>query len=146
MTATGSSVSSIFISNRRTLLKRFDDPMSHIRSLHGFENFLQGPSKSELCSLAENGSIVISNVSDIRSDAFLTNHEIRVVHLPSLTSGLVADMTKHFLNAIKIQTLPFYSESRDEVNTVLAWLWDDAVKLILDRLGFSQIPRDGPWP
>ena len=129
------------------LLKRFDDLMSHIRSLHGFENFLEGPSKSELYSLTRNGPIVVFNVSDIRSDAFLiTNHEIRVVHLPSLTSNSVEDMTRRFLKAIKNQTLRFYSVSKAEVNTVLAWLWDDAVKPILDQLGITQIPCDGPWP
>ena len=93
--------SSKFIAERRALVKQFDDLLRYIRSLQGFENFLQGPSKSELHSLAEDGPIVVFNVSDIRSDAFLiTTDEIRSVHLPLLTSDSVEDFAKRFFNAI----------------------------------------------
>ena len=85
--------SSRVISNRRTLLNQFDDLIVHIRSQHGFENFLQGPSKSELLLLAEQGPIVVFNVSDIRSDSFLiTTADICCVRLPSLS----LDSVKHF--------------------------------------------------
>jgi hypothetical protein len=80
------------ISERRILLKRFDDLLQHIRSLQGFENFLQGPSESELRSLAEDGAIVVFNVSDIRSDAFLIRTDgICIVRLSLLTSDSVKD-------------------------------------------------------
>jgi hypothetical protein len=48
--------------------------------------------------LAEQGPIVVFNVSDIRSDAFLiTVDEIRSVHLPLLTSDSAEDLIKHFI-------------------------------------------------
>ena len=99
-TSNSSSVldSSKSISERRALFKQFDDLLQYIRSLQGFENFLQGPSESELHSLAEDGPIVVFNVSDIRSDAFLiTTDEIRSVHLPLLTSDSAEGFRQTFL-------------------------------------------------
>jgi len=135
------------ITERHTLVKQFDDLLRFIRSLDGFENFLLGPSKPELHRLAEGGPIVVFNVSDIRSDAFLiTTDEIRSVHLPSLTSDSVENSAKRFLNAINAQDINRYRHGMREMNSVLGWLWDVAVKPVLDELGFTQMPRDGAWP
>ena len=81
------SNSATFISKgSRTVYKQFEDLLEYIRSLPGFENFLQGPSEVELRSLAKGGAIVVFNVSDIRSDAFLiTPDQIRSVPLPLIT-------------------------------------------------------------
>ena len=77
------------IAERHALVKQFDALLRSIRSLQGFENFLQGPSESELLSLAEDGPIVVFNISDIRSDAFLiTTSQIISIPLPLLTSDL----------------------------------------------------------
>ena len=109
---------------------------------------MQGPSESELHSLAEGGPIVVFNVSDIRSDAFLiTTDEIRSVHLPLLTSDSVKDFAKRFFDAINEQDLNRYRHAMHEMNAVLEWLWDFAVKPILDELGFTQMPPpDEAWP
>ena len=131
--------SSKSIAERCALIKRFDDLLRSIRSLHGFDNFLQGPSESELHSLAENGPIVIFNVSDIRSDAFLiTTDEIRSVHLPLLTSDSVEDFAKHFFDAINERDPNRYRHATRDMNGVLRGLWDFAVKPILDELGFTK--------
>jgi hypothetical protein len=58
--------SSKVIAKRRALFKQFDHVLQSIRSLEGFENLLRGPSESELCLLAEDGPIIVFNVSDIR--------------------------------------------------------------------------------
>ena len=72
------------------LSKQFEDLLKTIRSLEGFKTFLQCPPKSELLSLAESGSIVVFNVSDIRSDPFLiTSDAIRSVPLPDLLPNSV---------------------------------------------------------
>ena len=104
--------SSKSIIERRALIKQFDNLLRSIRSLPGFENFLRGPSKSELLSLAKDGAIVVFNVSDIRSDAFLiTADKIRVLHLPLLTSNSLEDSTKRFLTAINDQNPNRYRHS-----------------------------------
>jgi CHAT domain len=116
--------------------------------LYGFENFLRGPSKSELHALANGGSIVVFNVSYIRSDAFLiTADEIRVLHLPLLTMDALSDSAIRFSRAVNHRHLYGYNRARSEANAVLEWLWDVAVGPILDILGFTQTPpHDKPWP
>jgi hypothetical protein len=140
--------SSKFIAERHALHKRFDDLLRYIRSLKGFEIFLEGPSESELRSLAEGGAIVVFNVSDIRSDAFLiTTDKISSIHLPLLTSDSVEDFVKRFLNAINEQDPGRYRHAKREMNGILKGLWDLAVKSVLDELGFAQMPpHDEAWP
>ena len=140
--------SSVSITERRTLVKKFDDLLRFIRSLDGFENFLRGPSESELRCLADCGPIVVFNVSDIRSDAFLiTTDEIRSLHLPLLTSDSLEDFAKRFFSAINNQDISHYRHAKLELNAVLEWLWDAAVKPVLNELGFTQMPsHDEAWP
>jgi CHAT domain len=144
LASTSVSDPSKFISERRA---RFDNLLNHIRSLRGFENFLLGPSESDLRSLAEGGAIVVFNVSDIRSDAFLiTTDEIRSIRLPLLTSDSVVDFVNRFFYAINEQNINQYRHAISQMNSVLGGLWDTAVEPILDELGFTQTPSDEMWP
>jgi CHAT domain-containing protein len=94
------------IAERRALLKRFEDLLQQIRSLSGHENFLQGPSETELRSLAQDGPIVVFNVSDIRSDAFLIKTaDIHCVRLPSLTLDSIKHFTKASMGKVKQRKL-----------------------------------------
>ena len=140
--------SSRSIAERRAPFKQFDDLLRDIRSLDGFEGFLRGPSESELHSLADRGPIVVFNVSDIRSDAFLiTIDRILSLHLPLLTSDSLENITKRFFTAINNRTLRGHSHALVEVNAGLEWLWDVAVSPVLDELGFTQMPSDDEaWP
>jgi len=112
--------SSVAITERRTLLSKFDGLLRFIRSLDGFENFLRGPSRSELHSLADRGPIVVFNVSDIRSDAFLiTTNEICSLLLPLLTSDSLKDFAKRFFRAIYNQDINRYRHAKHDLSAVL---------------------------
>jgi hypothetical protein len=139
---------STFISNRRSLLKQFDDLLEHIRSLQGFENFLKGPSEKELCSLAKGGATVVFNVSDIRLDALLiTTDGIRAVNIPLLRSDTIQSHAKSFTEAIYEQDANRYSHATRKINSVLKGLWDCGLKAILDELGYTEVPPGGQlWP
>ena len=101
----------------------------------------------ELKNLAENGSIVVFNVSQIRSDAFLVSASgIRSLQLPLLTFEDLLTFTDCFLTAIDTLTAQNYSDAKRKVHTVLEWLWDVAVCPVLDELGFSQTPTRESWP
>jgi len=133
----------------RILSNQFDDLLKHIRSLRGFDNFLKGPlsSETELHSLAKVGPIVVFNISDIRSDAFLiTRDEIRSVHLPLLTSELVNRLATLFLEATNENDTDRPWLAARKMNHILRSLWDCGVKTILDELGFIRTPSPGqPW-
>jgi CHAT domain-containing protein len=165
----------ISVNQRRKLVKQFDDLLTSIRSLDGFENFLRGPSKSELYRLAEQGPIVVFNISDIRSDAFLiTTKEIRSVHLPFLRSDSVKDLARMNLRNLRLRKLnstdaeaqegtvetqpdrdddmnrkarpPFPRSPEDATQITLKWLWDAAVNPVLTELGFLKPPEGVNWP
>ena len=99
-------------------------------------------------SLAEGGAIVVFNISDIRSDAYLiTAAEIRSVHLPLLTSDSVESIANRFIEAINQRGLKRYRHAMNQMNNILGELWDFCVKPILDELGFIHMPpSDVRWP
>ena len=138
---------STLISNRQRLVKQFDDLLARIRCLDGFENFLKGPSETELRSLAEGGAVVVFNVSDIRSDAFLiTIDGIRIVNLPLLTPDTIKSDANLFVEAIYGQGANRHN-ARRQIDSVLKRLWDSGVNAILSELGFTEVPSCGqPWP
>ena len=133
---------------RRTVSQQFDSLLADIRQLDSFESFLLGPSDSELKDLAALGPIIVFNVSDIRSDAFLiTAHDIRCLHLPLLNLSSLQTFTMRFLSAIDSTMISNRSHARDEMNEVLEWLWDVAAGPVLDELGFTETPDETePWP
>jgi tetratricopeptide (TPR) repeat protein len=143
-----SNSSKLIFDDRRKLVKQFDNLLAKIRSLKGFENFLKGPSEKELRSLAEGGAIVVFNVSDIRSDAFLiTTDGIRSVNLPLLTPDIIRSYAKSFLETIFEQDVTRYSHATRKLNSVLKGLWDCGVKVILDELRFTKVPSGSQkWP
>ena len=140
--------SSKLISERHALFKQFDDLVQNIRTLEGFENFLQGPSISEVYSLAKDRAIVVFNVSNIRSDALLiTTKKISSVYLPLLTLESLQNYVIKFFEAISVRNLLQYSDANRKMNAVLEWLWDVAVSPVLNELGFTKWPsNDGVWP
>ena len=110
----------------------------HVLIFHQFQ-------PSRLCSLP---GLVIFNISDIRSDAFLiTTDNIRSIHLRSLTLSKINDFVKRFYAAIDVQDLTQYRHAIHQMNGILEELWDFAVSRILNELGFTQMSApDEAWP
>jgi hypothetical protein len=127
---------------------QFDTLLEDIRALPGFEQFLLGPSAKELTELAEEGAIVVFNVSKARSDAFIIkNHVIRCIRLPLLSYVALKENSARFLNAVEVVKLQVYSKASLEVKNVLEWLWDAAVEPVLRSLGHTERPSDNEiWP
>ena len=77
----------------------------------------------------EEGAIVVFNVSDLRSDAFLIITEvIHSVGLPLLTSDLVIDFVKDFLDAINEGKLSRMGHATGKINGILEDLWNYGIK------------------
>jgi CHAT domain len=129
-------------------LNQFDRLLADIRGLAGFERFLLTPSEDELKQLATFGPIVVFNISDIRSDAFIvTTNDIRCVSLPLLRSTDLENYTKRFFEATHTVGKRDHAHGRNEIHVVLKWLWDVAVGYILDELGFKDHDsRLDVWP
>lgn len=133
--------------NRRIISKQFDSHLGTIRQLDGHERFLLGPSESEIKRLAETGPIVVFNVSEIRSDAFLVSEDIRSLPLPLLKYEDLKAYATLFLNATSTVSPRDYANAKSQMNKVLEWLWDVAVHPVLDQLGFTETPgHNETWP
>jgi hypothetical protein len=134
-------------SDTRAIFTEFQNVLGSIRNLHGFENFLLGPTSNELKALAAFGPIIILNVSSLRSDAFLVDTEkIQCLPLPLLHEDDLITKVDLFLDAIN-SSLQNASQAKTNVKKILEWLWDVAVGPILGQLGFTQPPsNDSAWP
>jgi hypothetical protein len=89
-----------------TVAKAFDGLVKRI------EQVLLGPSKSGLHQIASMGHIVVFNVSDIRSDAFIvTPDKVRCIQLP-LTLKSLKNMASRFMDAILSTSDPISIDAR----------------------------------
>ncbi|KAL4744101.1 hypothetical protein BDV11DRAFT_176876 [Aspergillus similis] len=112
--------------------KDFDKLIVDIRNQPGFNNFLQAPSEKEMQHAAQEGPIVIINISHYRCDAILVEQDkIHALPLPNLSREAIEE---------KVQ----WKDS--ESPGVLEWLWDSVMEPILQALGFTQSRSDSNQP
>jgi tetratricopeptide (TPR) repeat protein len=120
------------IDQRHEISNKFEQSISNIRKLKGFEHFLRPHSKSDMHAFAQRGPVVIVNASSYRCDAFIIDQaSMYTVPLPQLRlSGIKERITKlQHLNS-----------------DLLEWLWDTIAIHVLNKLGFSQKPQDDDMP
>lgn len=135
------------LKHRRCLITKLETLLKDIRNKPGFERFWLGPSESAMKSLAQFGQLIVFNVSEMRSDAFIVDQNvIRSIVLPQLTLSELEKYAKSFYDAVTAGSR-FHLKARSEIAKVLEWLWDVAVGPVLDELGFTQPPSPtGSWP
>ncbi|KAF2626795.1 hypothetical protein BU25DRAFT_411322 [Macroventuria anomochaeta] len=108
-----------------------EELIMEIRQQPGFESFLLPPSGGLLLSAAENGPVVVINVSGFRCDAFLIRlHDVQALPLPDLTEQELRAKARGFL----------------KTHETLAWLWDAVASPVLSALGFTAPPTGDDWP
>ena len=112
--------------------RELDEIINEIRKHPDFKDFLLTPNEEEVKKAAEQGPIVLINVSTLRCDTILVEREqIRSVNLPDLHSKDIKSRAG--------------TDSRSYAG-VLEWLWDVVTNPILDALGFWGPPLNGVWP
>ena len=140
------------IRDRRQADAEFTKLLDHIRGLEGFTTFAMPPSAEQLEAQAEQGPVVVFNVSAHRSDAILlTSGGITSQRLPGLDRASVIDQINAFyeaLDAIATAGSPLPRvRAQEAIRHVLAWLWDNAAGPVLHALGYQEPPSPGqPWP
>jgi CHAT domain/Tetratricopeptide repeat len=140
------------IRDRRHAAAELAQLLARIRGLEGFATFGLPPSAEELEAQAQQGPVVVLNVSAYRSDAILlTSDSITSQPLPGLAQASVIEQISVFYQALDVVAA---SESplarvraQEEIRRVLGWLWDNAAGPVLHALGYRDQPADGePWP
>ena len=140
------------IRDRRKADAEFTQLLDRIRSMEGFATFGLPPSAEQLEAQAQQGPVVVLNVSSYRSDAILlTSGGITSQILPGLDQATVTSQVQAFhqaLDTIVTSESPVARvRAQEAIQQVLAWLWDNAAGPVLHALGHRDQPTLGePWP
>ena len=136
MTSTGNRVT-----ERLEAVRELDELEAEIRRKDGFSRFQLPPSSADFVTLARSigGPIVAFSVSTLRSDAILvTPAGIKALSLPKLDYPTLLKksdvLSKGVMKGPK-RTMP---ERLNILKGVLLWLWEAAVKPVLEELNFIQ--------
>ncbi|KDN33683.1 hypothetical protein RSAG8_13221, partial [Rhizoctonia solani AG-8 WAC10335] len=142
----------------RRLAKEYNELLTHTRTLPGFEDFLQPMKANQLVHTAQNGPIVIINCHKDRCDALLIlPQQDNVSHLPlpnfdgekarRARSEMEISIESQRLREREVERRPLVEEIQNhEFESVLAVLWNNIVKPILDFLGFTDHAPVGNLP
>ncbi|KAH7115651.1 CHAT domain-containing protein [Dactylonectria macrodidyma] len=129
-------VETLIRKRRREAAAELDMCLKEIRRVPGHERFMLGETVAEMQESVTEGSIVVINVTDFRSDAILiSNHTLTTITLPDLS----ASDAKSWLS--KNWSMKKKSEQRgknDEFLDYLSWLWHACVKHILTEISTIQ--------
>ncbi|CUA71530.1 DNA double-strand break repair Rad50 ATPase [Pyrococcus horikoshii OT3] [Rhizoctonia solani] len=138
---------------RRRLAREYQGLLSETRQLPGFENFLQPIKATTLMRVARIGPIIVINCHEDRCDALLVlpgHDDISYLHLPDFTYDKAqrarSDMEESYTRTRSFERSlrrPQQSECEGRIEDMLATLWTDIVKPILDFLGYTNnVSRD----
>ncbi|MEV7196857.1 CHAT domain-containing protein [Streptomyces sp. NPDC093510] len=137
----------------RDLAGEFGTVLGAIRTLPGFETFLDPPSFSELVPPSDTGPAILVNLSELGSDALIVhgNHPSHVP-LPLATPAAVRAQVSVLLAALEFvqgeDTPDRDARKREErhIRGVLDWLWHAVTGPVLRHLDIPAMPDPGRRP
>ncbi|CAN9392750.1 unnamed protein product [Alternaria alternata] len=133
--SSGTNVSLDF-THRNNIVKQLDESIAHIREQKGFLDFLAPPSITEMQTVASAGSVVVINVSQYRSDAFIVaSSHLEHVHLPDLQLDTIKRWAALLMSRKICQSKMF---------ELLRWLWDVLAQPIFETLQSSGLVPHRP--
>lgn len=125
--------------SRCRALAQLEACILEIRAIAGHERFWLGQTTDEMQSCAVGGTIVIVNITELRSDAILVSPSaIKTVNLPNLK----ASEAKVWLGKQWKGSRDEKSQKNEEFLEYLSWLWDVCVKNIVQEVRISQGTTD----
>ncbi|RKK85118.1 hypothetical protein BFJ69_g1819 [Fusarium oxysporum] len=128
---------------RQSLLTEFNDCVREIRNLPSYERFLLGQTVSEMQDSASGGTIIIVNVTGLRSDAILVcPSRITSLNLPKLLySDAATWLQKKWTWGSSWRR---FEKKNKEYCKYLFWLWDVCVDPILKELNTKDSTANNP--
>ncbi|KAF9768559.1 hypothetical protein IL306_014158 [Fusarium sp. DS 682] len=127
--------------------EKMEKLLKEIRQIDGLGHFLLTPSKDELLRLAKDGAIItiFNSIVCNKTFAIIVTEEVRAIELP----GMSTEGINHHIEAMqkirRNKSKNHFIKGR-KLLPVLAWLWETAVKPIMDALGFTgrrEAPHEG---
>jgi hypothetical protein len=144
------------ITNQDTFPER-TEKLNHLRAIRDeiravpeFKHFSGVLGKDETVRLAEDGDIVIINVTDLRSDAIIISKgSIRAINLPYLDEDKLSEASWEIQTRLAKETGQdeVFHELHERLSGLLRDLWKHLVKPVLDDLGYRNRPSPpDTWP
>ncbi|MFE7043126.1 CHAT domain-containing protein [Streptomyces atratus] len=147
---------------RMSLAREWDALCEHVRRhVPGCADFLHPPGFAHLRTAATNGTVVLINIAERRSDALaLTPDRLQVISLPRLNPQTVQQHVTDYMNTLEsfkytdlLGAIGLKSDAHGQLDwlnlrmsDVLDWLWDAVAEPVLDALGHVGEPTDSAWP
>jgi tetratricopeptide (TPR) repeat protein len=132
------------LDQQRTAAAKFEDLLEEIRHTPGNERFLLGLASDEMQVLAGDETIVVVNITDLRSDAILVSSN--AIEVVSLSNTLYAESKQWFSQKYTMRR-PELRQENKRYTEFLEWLWKDCVKIIMEKAGLyirmsgEKLPR-----
>ncbi len=122
------------LNKREKAISKLEKCIRNIQQLPGFEHFCRRSTARQMQRYSEGGTIVMVNVSSLRSDAIIITPGA-VTALP--LSGLYAETAENWINQ-NLTTFSIEDRGRKNKNYLrfLSWLWHQCVKPILQKLQY----------
>ncbi|MFI5590019.1 CHAT domain-containing protein [Amycolatopsis sp. NPDC051758] len=138
--------------DRLRLADELAEVLDEIRAQQGFDSFGRPLSEGDLLGQAEDGPLVVFNISFHRSDALLvTPTGVTSLPLPDLGHHTLVEQIRTFYEALGtagdgMATEADRKSAQHTLNGILQWLWDCAAGPVLHALGHHAGHEDGEWP
>ncbi|KAG8887968.1 hypothetical protein FRB98_008641 [Tulasnella sp. 332] len=128
------------IGRHQELTRQWSDVVSQIRMVPGFATFLKPTPFDALRCAADEGPVIIINVSKLRSDVIILRDdaEPEIVRLADITPIEVLKIYARLVNILSEPT----SELRESgVDEILRLLWELVVQPAVERLKMMGVPQ-----
>jgi tetratricopeptide (TPR) repeat protein len=125
--------------DRMRLARTWDELLAEIRAVQP-SHLLRRPF-TELAGAAQDGSVVLVNLSRYRSDAMvIIAGRVLTVPLPNVTPEIAAERVADLLTAAQ-------QDDDGAVADALDWTWHRIARPVLERMGYVNTPQPGArWP
>ncbi|KAL5610889.1 hypothetical protein FOBRF1_007006 [Fusarium oxysporum] len=135
-------VEALLRKRRQEAAAELDMCLKEIRCVPGHERFMLGQTVTEMQECITEGSIVVINITDFRSDAIVvSNNSLRTIVLPELSASKARLWVSQDWSTKK------RSDQRgenDQFLDYLSWLWYACVKHIVAKISASKThPSEG---
>ncbi|EXL42870.1 hypothetical protein FOCG_14438 [Fusarium oxysporum f. sp. radicis-lycopersici 26381] len=138
--ATPDAAEALLRKRRQKAVAELDTCLKKIRCAPGHERFMLGQTVAEIQECITEGSIVVINITDFRSDAIIIfSNSLRTIVLPELTASKARMWVSKDWSTKK-------SEQRgknDQFLDYLSWLWHACVKhIVIEVSTLQKQPND----
>ena len=130
--------------SRMEAIAKLEKCVRGIQQRPGFSQFHKGLTAKQMRSCSTAGSIIVVNITNLRSDAVIvTANAFKVLPLPGLSAGQAKDWINQDLTTTSLNDR---GRKNKAYLQFLSWLWHECVRHVLDELYCYMQPSANDLP